>query len=116
MCLYVCVCIHKFLYLFVLLVIWLKSIIMFHKSFLSNHLSVLIRKQPPETLRQGVFWGISRGSLGGACAGVSIFNRVGGLRPVTLLIGRLRRGYFPVGFVGFLGGPFLGAPPDDCFC
>ena len=91
---------------------------MFHKSFLSNHLSVLIRKQPPEALRQGrgVFLGISRGSLGGACAGVSIFNRVAGLRPVTLLMGRLRRGCFPVGFVGFLGAPFLRARPDDCFC
>ena len=85
---------------------------MFHKSPLSNHyLSVLIRKQPPEVFCQGggVFLGISRGlrEVACTCAGVFIFNRVAGLRPVTLLIGRLRRRCFPVGFMGFLGVPFL---------
>ena len=56
---------------------------MFHKSSLSNqYLSVLIRRQPPEVFCQGgVFWGISWGSLEGACAGVSIFHRVACLRP-----------------------------------
>ena len=71
---------------------------MFHKSFGSSHRRRCVR---------GVFLGISRGSLGGACAGVSIFNRVAGLRPVTLLIGRLRRRSFTVGFAGFLEAPFL---------
>ena len=47
------------------------------------------------------------GRGGIACAGVSVFSRVAGLRPVTLLIGGLRCGYFPVGFVGFLEAPFL---------
>ena len=54
-----------------------------------------------------MFCGISRGSLGSAGGGVSIFNRVAGLRPVALLTGRLWHGCFPVGFVGFLGDPFL---------
>ena len=57
-----------------------------------------------------MFWGFSFGGgrvAGGACAGVPIFNKVVGLRPVTLLIGRLWHGCFPVGFVGFLGAPFL---------
>ena len=89
---------------------------MFHKSFLKNHLSALIRKQPPEALRQGFFWGDFAGFAGGCLCWVSIFNRVADLRLVTLLIVRLRRGCFPVGFVGLLGVPFLGAPPDDCFC
>ena len=75
---------------------------MFHKSFLSNHLSVLIRKQQPKALCQGGVLGDYMGF-----AGVSIFNRVAGLKPVTLLIGRLRRRCFPVGFVGFLGASFL---------
>ena len=57
--------------------------------------------------RDVMYWGILRGSLGDACAGVSIFNRVAGLKPVTLLIGRLRGGCFLVGFVGFLAVPFL---------
>ena len=35
------------------------------------------------------------------------FNRVTGLKPMTLLISRLWRGYFPVGFVKFLVVPFL---------
>ena len=82
---------------------------MFHKSSLSNqYLSVLIRRQPPEVFCQGgVFWEISWGSLEGACAGVSIFHGVASLRPVTLLIGMLLRKCFSVGFVGFLGAPFL---------
>ena len=84
---------------------------MFHKSFFSNHLSVLIRKQPPEALRQGGVFGDFAGFTG-----VSIFKRVADLKPVTLLIVTLRRGCFPVGFVGFLGAPFLGAPLDECFC
>ena len=54
-----------------------------------------------------MFWGISRGSLEGAGGRVSIFNRVTGLRPAALLTGRLWRGCFPVGFVEFLGAPFL---------
>ena len=50
---------------------------------------------------------ISRGSLEGAGGRVSIFNRVRALRPVALLTGRLWRRCFPVGFVEFLGAPFL---------
>ena len=57
--------------------------------------------------RDVMYLGILRGSLGDACAGVSIFNRDAGLKPVALLIGRLRRGCFLVGFVGFLAAPFL---------
>ena len=65
---------------------------MFHKSFLSNRLSVLIRKQPPKAFCQGGVLGDYMGFAGGgACAGVSIFNRVAGLKLVTLLIGRLQR-------------------------
>ena len=103
MCLYVCVSIHKFLYLFAFLVIWLKSINMFHKSFLSDHLSVLIRKQP---LSGGCFGGFCRVHRGMPVLG-SPFLIVVGHRPVTLLTGRLWHRCFPVNLVGFLGRPFL---------
>ena len=50
---------------------------MFDKSFLSNHLSVLIRKQPPDAFCQGGGGGFGdfAGFAVGACTGVSIFNK-----------------------------------------
>ena len=35
------------------------------------------------------------------------FNRVAGIRPVTLFVGGLWHGCFPVGFAKFLGAPFV---------
>ena len=67
----------------------------------------LIRKQPPKAFCQGCVLGDFVGFTGGAGGGVFIFNRVAGLRPAALLTGRFWCGCFPVGFVGFLGAPFL---------
>ena len=67
----------------------------------------LIRKQPPEAFRQGGVLGDFAVFTGGTGGGVSILNRAAGLRPVTLLTGRLWSGCFPVGVVGFLGAPVL---------
>ena len=81
---------------------------MFHKSFLSNHLSVFNSEAATGGALSALCFGDFAGFTGGACGGVSIFNRVAGLRPVVLLMGRLWHGCFPVGFVRFLGAPFWG--------
>ena len=51
--------------------------------------------------------GILRGSLWVPVLGSPFLIRIAGLRLVILLIGTLQRGCFPVGFVRFLGAPFL---------
>ena len=80
---------------------------MFHKSFLSNHLSVFNSEAATGGVLSGVCFGGFRGvHWGGVGCGVA-GGGVAGLRPVALLMGRLWRGCFPVGFVGFLGAPFL---------
>ena len=84
---------------------------MFHKSFIKS--SVFNSEAATGgVLSEGCFgrfcrihWG------GGASGGVSIFDRVAGLKPVALLTGRL-----PVSFVGFQGAPSLQSASDDCFC
>ena len=43
------------------------------------------------------------------------FNKVAGLRPVTLLKKRLWHRCFSVNFVKFLRTSFYRTPPDDCF-
>ena len=45
-----------------------------------------------------------------------IFNKVAGLRLVTLLKKRLWRKCFLVNFVKFLTTPFYRTPPGNCFC
>ena len=73
---------------------------MFHESSLSNHyLNVLIWKQPLEVFCPRGVIGDFAGFVGRRLFWGLHFNRVAGLRSVTLFIGRLRREYFPVGFV-----------------
>ena len=55
---------------------------------------------------QGVLGNIM-GVVGEDLCWVLHFNRVTGLKPMTLLISTLWRRYFPVGFVKFLVVPFL---------
>ena len=104
------------IYLFFNLVQIYKLLLCFI-NLLSNHL-FLTQKQPPEASCQrgvlGDFAGFTGG--GGASGGVSIFDRVAGLKPVALLTGRLWRGCFPVSFVEFQGAPSLQSASDDCFC
>ena len=45
----------------------------------------------------------------------SLFNKVAGLRLLTLLKNRPRHGYFPVNFAKFLRTPFLWNTSVDCF-
>ena len=53
-----------------------------------------------------LFLGVLRDSHENACAGVSFFNKVAGLRPAAFVKGRLWRGFFSCGFCGISGGAF----------
>ena len=44
-----------------------------------------------------------------------LFNKVAGLRPATLLKGRLWHRCFPVNFAKFVRAPLYRTPLDDCF-
>ena len=68
-----------------------------------------------------IFLEISQSSQENTCARVSVlikflfFNKVAGLRPVTLLKKSLWHRFFPVNFAKFLRTPFLQNTSGGCF-
>ena len=62
-----------------------------------------------------MFLEVSQNSQENTCARDSFFNKVVGLRPVTLLKKSLWHSCFPVNFAKFLRTLFHRTPSDGCF-